>query len=383
MIKVYSDPSYIDRGMAKTIVDSGEAFAALGPLLPGGSPRHLLEDMRLSLMQSANPLLRALWRVDKVDADGPDRGKLDLLRARVGEDYRLVPLNECDVAILPGSECDSAGDVAAFLDQAEAAGKPVIGFGGGDHYTATNIKNGVMFRHSLDRATRLPNEYAMAAPVSDFVQLYFDGQAPIRDKQPRPVVGYCGYKAGKDIDAAANVGAAVRTKALRLLEGSPRVDTEFVYRKTYWDGAHGDVWRTGPPATTEELDRPVDTARMYEVRREYVDNMAASDYVFCCRGAGNYSFRFYETLSCGRIPLFVDTDCVLPFEDRINWRELCVWVDVADLDTIADALADFHDRISPEAFRARQWMCRHVWKSLLEPSAFYAAIADDLAAAIA
>jgi hypothetical protein len=52
--------------------------------------------------------------------------------------------------------------------------------------------------------------------------------------------------------------------------------------------------------------------------------MRDSEFVFCPRGTGNFSIRFYETLYYGRIPIIIDTDIVLPFSDLINWDEIIV-----------------------------------------------------------
>jgi hypothetical protein len=44
----------------------------------------------------------------------------------------------------------------------------------------------------------------------------------------------------------------------------------------------------------------------------YREHMRSSTYVFCPRGTENYSFRLYEALSFGRIPVIIDTDMVFP-----------------------------------------------------------------------
>ena len=63
-----------------------------------------------------------------------------------------------------------------------------------------------------------------------------------------------------------------------------------------------------------------------------------SEYTLCYRGAANYSLRFYESLCLGRIPLFINTDCMLPFEDRVHWKDVCLWVEEHNLKYIGDAL---------------------------------------------
>ena len=91
----------------------------------------------------------------------------------------------------------------------------------------------------------------------------------------------------------------------------------------------------------------------------------------CARGAGNFSYRLYETLSCGRIPVFVDTDCVLPDEDMIDWRSLCVWVDESELDEIGERVAAFHAAYDDSSFRELQHECRRVWLERLSPEGWF------------
>ena len=100
--------------------------------------------------------------------------------------------------------------------------------------------------------------------------------------------------------------------------------------------------------------------------------MVGSDYVLCIRGAGNFSYRLYETLSCGRIPVFVDTDCVLPYERWIDWPSLGVWLPEKDLPRIAERVAAFHELLSPTEFRERQRACRRLWEEWLSPVGFFA-----------
>ena len=73
----------------------------------------------------------------------------------------------------------------------------------------------------------------------------------------------------------------------------------------------------------------------------------------------------------GRIPAFVDTDCILPYHDTIDWRRYAVWVDESDLGNAARILADFHARMSPQEFRERQLECRRLWEERLTADGFY------------
>ncbi len=85
---------------------------------------------------------------------------------------------------------------------------------------------------------------------------------------------------------------------------------------------------------------------------EYIDHLERNTYILCPRGAENYSFRIYETLNRGRIPVIIDTDIVLPKE--LDWDRLSIRVPYDCLGSIYDIiLRDYNSRTEPE-FLARQ-----------------------------
>ena len=78
----------------------------------------------------------------------------------------------------------------------------------------------------------------------------------------------------------------------------------------------------------------------------------------------------------GRIPLFIDTDCVLPFEDEIDWKRQCAWVDQSDMNRIDEVVAAFHADRSEDDLQQLQLENRKIWESYLSPSAIYTKILD-------
>jgi hypothetical protein len=157
-------------------------------------------------------------------------------------------------------------------------------------------------------------------------------------------------------------GMDIRFRALDVLASSKNVEARLVIRNGFWAGLQ-------QPGVIQNPDE------VRKVRREFVDSIAGSDYVLCARGAGNFSYRLYETLSLGRIPLFIDTDCVLPYEREIDWKSLSVCVDASDMDYLDQAVADFHSRISPEDFQKLQQRCRAVWEEWIRPVGFFSNLA--------
>jgi len=137
-----------------------------------------------------------------------------------------------------------------------------------------------------------------------------------------------------------------RAKLLHYFEKSSAVKTNFIYRKSYRGGAK----------SSEDL---------HKTTLEYYDNIKNSDYILCVRGAGNFSVRFYETLLMGKIPIFVNTNCLLPFEEEINWKNHTVWVDWKDRKNIAQIVANFHEKLTEKDFINLQLANRKLWKETL------------------
>ena len=85
---------------------------------------------------------------------------------------------------------------------------------------------------------------------------------------------------------------------------------------------------------------------------------------------GEFSYRLYEILAAGRIPIFVNTRCVLPFEDEIVWRQHCVWIEENQISRAGEILAEFHSGLSAERFGAIQGANRRLWESRLSAIGF-------------
>jgi hypothetical protein len=330
-------------------------------------------------------LLVPFWGINPEPPGDPSNGRYDRY-ASVGRTFlRLAPLEACDVAVFPqsweGAETDSeAVERARGLEAAaREARKPLAVF----FWTDSNERvplDAVVFRTSVDRSRRLPSEFVLPAWHEDFLERYLGGEQVPRPKRTRPVVGFCGKTsrvprpptlAGAARRFAGDARRAVsrrlgrlgdghrpRTRALQALERDRRVEANFVVRDDFWAGAIAD----GVP----------DPEALRRVRREYVENMLASDYVLCARGDGNFSYRLYETLSCGRIPVFVDTDSVLPLDFTVEWRDYCVWVDEREIDRTGERVLEFHESLSDREFEERQRACRRLWETHMSPEGFFA-----------
>lgn len=271
---------------------------------------------------------------------------------------------------------------AECLALAQKSGKKLLIFDLSDYTEEEiNVPNAFVFRVA-EYAVR-PRENIIVMPA--FVEDLGRGAVAPRVKGERPVVGFCGWAGFKNsgqkikfwiknliLDlrgvfsgdknlAARKRGIYFRIKALRALSRSSLIKTNFIIRRSF--SSHIN--------TIED-----DPAR---VRREYIDNFAGSDLALCARGDANVSFRFYEALSMGRVPLFVDTDCVLPLADKINYREFVVFADYRDIPRLGEIAAAFYAKISVEDFILMQKKAREAFLKYLNVEAFLNYILPKLA----
>jgi hypothetical protein len=311
-------------------------------------------------------MLYPFWGKPSEDPADPNTGRFDGYASRGRRFFRMAPLAEAEAAVLPTDWGQVVADPAhigvavEFAAAAMEAGKPTIAFFVNDSDDPVALPGATVFRTSLYSSRRRAGEFAQPAWSEDFVELYAGGRLPLRKKPRVPTVGFCGLAPRGARLRRLRPGspeASLRARALTALQRTRGIRTDFIVRPGFVGGAV-EEGRTDPQ-------------RMQRVRLEYVENMLGSDYILCARGAGNFSYRFYETLSCGRIPVFVDSDCVLPYEFLIDWPEYAVWVDEADLGEIGDRVLEFHDRLSEREFVDLQRECRRVWERYIRPEGFF------------
>lgn len=279
------------------------------------------------------------------------------------------------------------GELFAIAERAAAVRKPVLVWHTGDLTPIVPFVNCVVLTNALERSTRPPNWHAAPRFIADPLARHASGQLAIRTKGRIPRIGFCGYANAAPWKVAYSVlhglhfrvsalsrrsaaqysfappplvpAAVLRARVLDALSRNSRVDANFIVRSKYRAGAR----QAG-------ADHPT--------VREFFANVMGSDYTVCVRGYGNWSIRLYETLACGRIPVLIDTDCGLPFDDVVDWRRYCVWVPVDDVARTGDYVADFHDRLSSDQFRALQYECRQLWETRLTRPGFLSHLREYL-----
>ena len=288
--------------------------------------------------------------------------------------FTISPIEESDLAIFPIPWEQVVVDKSRFeafeifYEKAQDYAVPVVIFFLSDSDRPISIKNTMIFRTSLNRSTKKNNEFALPAWEENIVENYFSGELQLRKKETRPCLGFTGYAPERsyirDIYNWAEVifgfkspnkgsFSDVRSEAIKVLLKSDLINNHFLLRDVFWG--------------TQE-----DAQKRKKEKEEFIANMINNDYILCARGGGNFSYRFYETLSCGRIPLFINTDCVLPYDFEIDYKNYCVWVEDYEIYQTDKILHNFHDTLSEENFLSLQHNCRRLWQDYLSPEGFFA-----------
>ena len=109
-----------------------------------------------------------------------------------------------------------------------------------------------------------------------------------------------------------------RKSIIDILKKEKRIKFNFIERKRWW--------------TLYEKD---------SYRKEYIDNMINSDFPLVIRWRWNFSFRLSEVISLWKIPIFIDTDCILPFSDKIDYKELFILIPYSDRNNLYDYIKKY------------------------------------------
>lgn len=285
---------------------------------------------------------------------------------------------EADVLVLSQPITDASERTRRYLETVKSSysryGKPIALFVGGDlsnglDFPGFAVLKGTQFKSSLKK-----NEIIIPPYCEDFKELY--GSEP-RKKGNKAVIGFCGWAGFDrpadyakyliknfvfDMESALSrdpsrqvykKGIYFRRKAIRAIRKSDRVAANLIVRKSF----------SGSPETISISPE--------QARREYTENMRGSDFVLAPKGDANYSVRFFEALSFGRIPILVDTDVCLPLEEEIDYSSCIVRVNYRDLDRLPEIVADFYAGLTEERFAAMQKNARETFEKYLRYDSFW------------
>lgn len=287
-------------------------------------------------------------------------------------------IESSDFVLLPHEYFDVIKKDVAYLSRhlelAKKYGKKLLIFDTSDYTDIEiNVPEAIVFRVACYRSRKKDNEIIMPAFVEDLSSC---ADLCWRVKSELPTIGFCGWGSLPDFKSRVNLsiknfaislkrairrdgsleatkrGIYFRIKAINKIKRCNEVTPQFILRKSY--SSHVDT-----------IELPPERARM-----EYVRNILDSDLSLVVRGDANMSYRFYEILSLGRIPLFIDTDCVLPLENVIDYKKFVLFVDYRNMDNICETVLNFYKNTNEYDFVAMQKTAREMFEKYLTPSCF-------------
>jgi len=78
---------------------------------------------------------------------------------------------------------------------------------------------------------------------------------------------------------------------------------------------------------------------------DYINQLKRSIFSLCPRGYGRTSFRLYESMMMGSIPVIISDAWKPPLYDVLDWNEFSLYVDENDISRIPEILATLSDEV--------------------------------------
>ena len=329
-------------------------------------------------------LLEIFWDgVERPDDIASSRTK----RHRFNKDFFELTdsLGQCDYIMMPHDYWQLKNSNRRLFDKiidiSSKSKKPLLIDASGDVHGRIFIPNSRVMRVNQYRFSLPSYEITVPLASEDLLESYCDGKIVFRTKRDIPTIGFVGW-----------ADVSFRQKLKTLIRQSPKMFLSLFDRKlithrkgVFWRKEALDILRSSSFVRSNFIVRDAYTGNSTTVRgeyeknrREFVDNLLNSDYALIVRGDANASARFYEALSLGRIPIFVDTACVLPLEDKIAYEDFCLFIDYADIRNMPHIISDFHKNLSQDNFIAMQAKARYTFENYLRYDAFSRYLAEIL-----
>ena len=316
---------------------------------------------------------------------------LEIVKNPVEADFFLLPYNF--FSLKESLDAEAHALIFSLGELAKKYQKKILVFCMDDSDEHVEIPNAVIFRYSQYGYKKRKNEvitppyplHDRSPGLEEYRKIAW-GAVSLREKGEKPTVSFCGW-AGfpslyrfftyqtrilfadirkyilKDQHAELHKrGIYFRRKAVRVLRGASHVQTDFLLRKAY------------------SAQRGFDDKKpiFYEdAEREHIESIINSDFVLAPKGNGNASVRFYEALSLGRFPVLINTDCVLPLKNHIDYSKFVVSVDHTRIHDAERTILDFYNSLSAEEFQRRQQLARKAFE-LLRPGSFLKIVLSEL-----
>jgi hypothetical protein len=205
-------------------------------------------------------------------------------------------LESCDFSIVPFKFKKDDTRIKNICDAAKKYKKTVIAFFTDDDVESYVLpENLFLYRTSVNKNSQQVNERVMPALHSD----HFFGFTDYSNS-----ISFCGQL------------TELRYRVIQEIQQTD-IKTDFIIRRGFW-----------APEVGSKI----------KARKQYYENLLKNRYALCVRGSGNFSFRFYEALCFGRIPILIDTDISLPFSHIIDWDKHIICIKESEISALPELI---------------------------------------------
>lgn len=340
-------------------------------------PLKIFADKGMSAQWAYIPLLYPFWGL-QVKSTTP---YLDAAYTKHGWDAKYFELvgtpQEAEYIVLPHEYWwmyENRRDLLEqYIELSRKTGVPLLVDAQSDPGGKVDLPDARILRTNQYRFA-LPND-EITAPyaVEDLLESYCGGEIQIRTKGEVPSAGFAGFASLTLKQRVRSILKELPIRVRGILDNRYRA----MQRGIFWRERAMQVFSRSKAAKVDFLVRPSYSGHVKTVagdmaqnRRQFVDNLLNNDYALVVRGDPNASQRFYEVLSVGRIPVVIDTECVFPLEDRINYQDFCVLIDFRDIKKAPELLRAFHEKLSQDEFARMQLRAREVYEKYLRTDSF-------------
>jgi hypothetical protein len=239
----------------------------------------------------------------------------------------FTEINECDYVIIPYKWDNYSSNSKNIIEEAKKFNKKVIALHNDDRYPQIPLKeeDGYLFTTTLELSNRKINEFSFPAFTGD----YFE---EVNKYNLNRRLGFCGA-----------ITHMLRGLVIQSLYNSTKIETNFIIRSGFW---------------APELSKDI-------ARSQFIENLVDNTFILCVRGEGNFSYRLYETLMMGRIPIIIDSNQVLPFEYIIDYSTFSIRLPYNS--SIEDNLNNIIKSLSDNDIILMQDNARLIWNEYLSP----------------
>ena len=241
-------------------------------------------------------------------------------------------IEDCDYVIIPYKWDGRTQQNLSIINEANKYGKKVISLHNDDFPPKDRIyeNEGYLFTTTLDKFSKQKNEFCFPSMTGDFFKDY--GSKYVINKS----MGFCGA-----------ITHPIRNYTISIINQQLKsLTTNFIVRNSFW--------------ATNEMSKD-------EARIGYFQNMVQNTFTLCMRGAGNFSYRLYETMMMGRIPVIIDTNQIFPFESTLDYNEFSIKIDYTQINNIESIISNWLSTRSQYELIEIQKKNRKIWLEYMSP----------------